>query len=212
MRDPGSIAIASSVERRRMIEREGTTGLATAITSPTVCPEIGRILHELRHACLRLELSATELARGGGRTRNEASPRHFRNERASVAVMVGWQSGFTDTRIQPDRDVSVTRPYLDTNQAPMYSLGLEMAVVVGRVGIRSRRTSFGRMSSSNAFDVAASPPTSEDDPRGTPRQSWLVGEPGRGDVRDKFETDPAVRTATIRCSRARSTDFGVANT
>lgn len=136
----------------------------------------------------------------------------FPKRTGSVVVMVGWQSGFTDTRIQPDRDVSVTRPYSDTKQAPMSSVDLESVVGVGLVGIRSRRTSFGRMSSSNAFDVAAGPPASEDDPRGTPRQFWLVGESGRGDVRDKFGTDPAVRTAIIRCSRARSTDFGVANT
>ncbi len=136
----------------------------------------------------------------------------FLKRTGSVVVMVGWQSRFTDTRIQPDRDVSVTRPYPDTKQAPMSSVDLESVVVVGLVGIRPRRTSFGRMSSSNAFDVAAGPPASEDDPRGTPRQLWLVGESGRGDVRDKFGKDPAVRTAIIRCSCARSTDFGVANT
>ena len=64
-RDPGSIAVASSVERRRMIETRGATDLATAITSPTVCPRTGRIVHEFRHARLRLDsarLNSPEVA------------------------------------------------------------------------------------------------------------------------------------------------------
>lgn len=94
----------------------------------------------------------------------------------------------------------------------MSSVDLESVVVVSRVGIRSRRTSFEGISSSSAFDVTVGLPASEDDPTRTPRYLWLVGESGRGDVREKFGAGPTVRTATTRCSRARPTDFGVANT
>jgi hypothetical protein len=76
----------------------------------------------------------------------------------------------------------------------MSSVGLELVVVVGRVGIGLRRTSFEGISSSNAFDATVGLPASEDDPTRTPRHLWLVRESGRGDVWGKLGADPTVRT------------------